>query len=271
MGTLSTDLTSVEQVALLTLRLRALDARSATPILNDQTANQVADAVGIDLASPKIPRSVVLVHAVRAKTLDTAVRRFTREHPEPVVVDLGCGLDTRRRLSPPSGADWYDVDLPAVIRLREHVLPDDPHRIPADVTSANWVRDVPRDRPTIVVTDGLMALLTGAEFIGLARTVTEHFARGEFAFNAYSRLAMRNSRRLRGGPLRMPTAGEGIDDPREPESWNARLSIVEELSMARAPEVSLYPPLLRTVARISARSARMTRAGDRVVRYRFPE
>src|SRR4051794_11281051 len=104
MGALSTDLTSVEQVALLALRLRALDARSATPILNDRTANQVADAVGIDLASPTIPRSVVLVHAVRAKTLDTAVRRFIGEHPEPVVVDVGCGLDTRRRrLSPPSG------------------------------------------------------------------------------------------------------------------------------------------------------------------------
>jgi hypothetical protein len=98
------------------------------------------------------------------------------------------------------------------------------------------------------------ALLTGAEFIGLARTVTEHFACGAFGLNAYRRLAMRNSGRLRGGPLSTPTVGEGIDDPREPESWNARLSLIEELSTARAPEVSFYAPLLRTVARISARA-----------------
>jgi hypothetical protein len=68
----------------------------------------------------------------------------------------------------------------------------------------------------------------------------------------------------------MPTAGEGIDDPREPESWDARLSLIEELSMARAPEVALYPPLLRAVAHLSARSTRLVRAGDRVVRYGFP-
>ncbi len=99
--------------------------------------------------------------------------------------------------------------------------------------------------------------------------MTAHFDRGEFAFNAYSRLAMRNSRRMRGGPLSMPIAGEGIDDPHEPETWQARLSLIEELSMARAPEVALYPPLSRVVARLSARSPRLVRIGDRVVRHRF--
>jgi O-methyltransferase involved in polyketide biosynthesis len=265
------DLTPVEQVSLLGLRLRALDARSGTPILGDSTAAEVADAVGLDMMSPKIPRSVVLVHAVRAKTLDGVVRQFVAEHPDAMVVDLGCGLDARRqRCAPPPGIDWFDVDLPAVIRLRERFLPDDAQRIPADVTSPEWLRDLPRDRPTIVLTDGLMALLTGGAFVGLAQAVTEHFAGGEFTFNAYSRLAMRNSRRMRAGPLGLPTAGEGMDDPQEPETWNARLSLVEELPMACAPEVTLYPPLLRAIARIGARSTRMVRAGDRVVRYRFP-
>jgi O-methyltransferase involved in polyketide biosynthesis len=271
MHTLLTELAPVEQVALLALRFRALDARSATPILGDHLAEQVAEAIGLDLTSPKIPRSVVLVHAVRARTLDRLVRRFIEEHPDAVVVDLGCGLDSRRhRVSPPPGTDWYDVDLPTVIRLRERFLPDDPHRVPADVTSSNWLRDVPRNRPTMVLTDGLMALLTRDEFIGLARTVNDHFASGELVFNAYSRLAMRNSRRLRRGPLSMPIAGEGIDDPLEPETWDAQLSLIEELSMSCAPEVSQYPPLLRTIAHISARSKRMIRVGDRVVHYRFP-
>lgn len=123
-----------------------------------------------------------------------------------------------------------------------------------------------------------MAFLTGDAFVGLARAVTNHFTGGEFTFNAYSRLAMRNSRRMStvgdravgdSGPS-APTPGDGIDDPREPEAWNAGLTLIEELSMARAPEVALFPPVWRTISRISARSARMIRAGDRVVRYRFP-
>jgi O-methyltransferase involved in polyketide biosynthesis len=273
------DLAPVEQASLFALRLRALDARSATPILDDRVAGRTADAAGLDLTRPKIPRSVVLVHAVRAKTLDGAVRQFVARHPDAVVVDLGCGLDARRqRCAPGPGVDWYCVDLPSVIRLREELVPDDGHRVPADVTSPGWLPDLPRDRPTIAVTDGLMAFLAGDAFVGLARAITHHFTGGEFTFNAYSRLAMRNSRRMptlfgravgAHGPS-APTPGEGIDDPREPEAWNARLALIEELSMARAPEVARFPPVLRTISRISARSARMIRAGDRVVRYRFP-
>ena len=273
MDSLLADLTPVEHASLLALRLRALDARSATPILDDRGAEQTADAAGLDLTRPKIPRSVVLVHAVRAKTLDGAVRQFVARHPDAVVVDLGCGLDARRqRCAPGPGVDWYCVDFPSVIRLREKFLPDDDHRVPADVTSPDWLPSLPGDRPTIAVTDGLMAFLTGDAFVKLARAITNHFTGGEFTFNAYSRLAMRNSRRIRtrSGLQSTPTAGEGIDDPREPEAWNARLALIEELSMARAPEVALFPPVLRTIARISARGTRMIRAGDRVVRYRFP-
>jgi O-methyltransferase involved in polyketide biosynthesis len=274
MDTALADLTPVQQVCLLGLRLRALDARSPTPILNDTVSAAVAEAVGLDLAHPRIPRSVVAVHAVRAKTLDAVVGRFVAAHPEAVVLDLGCGLDPRKQRCAasrplPSGVDWYDVDLPAVARLRERFLPAGSHVVGADVVSPGWLDELPRDRPTVVVTDGLLALLAEADFIALTRAVAVHLAEGELAFNAYSRLAMRNSRRVR-GPLRIPTAGTGIDDPREPETWGARLALVEELSMARAPEVALYPPLLRTVARLSAHSARLVRAGDRVVRYAFP-
>ncbi|HTF54666.1 MAG TPA: class I SAM-dependent methyltransferase [Pseudonocardia sp.] len=119
MDSLLADLTPVEQASLLGLRLRALDARSATPILDDCVAEQTADATGLDLTRPKILRGVVLVHAVRAKTLDGAVRQFVARHPDAVVVDLGCGLDSRRqRCAPGPGVDWYCVDLPSVIRLR---------------------------------------------------------------------------------------------------------------------------------------------------------
>ena len=62
--------------------------------------------------------------ALRAKMLDERVRRFTAEHPEAVVVDLGAGLsDGVVRARPPVTVDWYNVDLPPVIALRDAVLP----------------------------------------------------------------------------------------------------------------------------------------------------
>ena len=271
------ELTAVQQVSLLILRLRALDARSVTPILGDDLSVQVAESLGLDLSTPKVPRSMVLVHAVRDKMLDRLVSRFIAEHPTAVVVDLGCGLDTRRqRCAPPPGVDWYDVDFPTVIGLRERLLPDGAHLVGADVTASAWLDELPRDRPVIAVTNGLMLLLTAEAFIAMARAVTSHFDSGELAFNAYSRLAMRNSlrasRRVKSGPWSMPTAvGEGIDDPHEAETWDAGLSLIDEHFMANAPEVDLWPPVWKAVARLNARSIRFARAADRVVHYRFSQ
>jgi O-methyltransferase involved in polyketide biosynthesis len=264
-------LTPVQQVSLLALRLRALDARSPAPILGDRVSLDVARAVGLDLSTPRIPRSAVLVHAVRARMIDAIVGEFVAAHPRGVVIDLGCGLDSRRqRCAVPATVDWYDVDLPPVARLRERVVPGGTHVIAADVTASGWWEELPADRPVLAVSDGLLALLSQSGFTAVARSLTSRFAVGEFAFNAYSRLALRNARRMSGrGPLSMPVAGEGIDDPHEAEGWGVRLRLVEERFMGRAPEIGQFPPVLRAVSRINARSTRLARAADRVLRYRF--
>jgi O-methyltransferase involved in polyketide biosynthesis len=265
------ELTPVQRVSLLALRLRALDARSAAPILDDTVSLEVARGVGLDLDRPKISRIAVQVHAVRARMIDAIIGEFVAEHPRAVVLDLGCGLDTRwHRSALPATVDWYDVDFPAVIRLRERLVPAGTNPIAADLSSPGWLAGLPRDRPAIAVTDGLLALLSAADFIAMTQALTSHFLTGEVVFNAYSRFALRNARRAPAtSALSMPIAGEGIDGPHEPETWGARLTLVEERFMAHAPEIALFPSVWKLVARISARSTRLARAADRVVRYRF--
>jgi O-methyltransferase involved in polyketide biosynthesis len=144
--------------------------------------------------------------------LDAIVTQFIAQHPTAVVLDLGCGLDTRgHRLAPPAGVDWYDIDLPAVIKLREQLVPDERHVVAADLTKQGWLNGLPTDRPALALTDGLQALLTGPDFVAVTRMLTEHFDRGELTFNAYSRLALRNGRRARSSSvLSMPIEDEGI-------------------------------------------------------------
>jgi len=176
--------------------------------------------------------------------LDRLVGRFVTAHPTAVVLDLECGLDSRRQgCAPPPGVDWYDVDFPAITGLREQLLPDGAHLVGTDVATPGWLDTLPRDRPAMVVTDGLMALLSADAFIAIARAVTAHFTNGELAFNAYSRLAMRNSRRVRSGPPAMPTAGDGIDDPHEPETWGRRA--VTDRRTLHGPRTRSRPLLLQ--------------------------
>jgi len=118
------DLSPLEQTALLTQYARALDSRWARPILGDALAAEIVEKVDYDFAALGVPAAVVCQSALRAKMLDDRVRTFTVEHPDAVVVDLGAGVDTGLfRVSPPATVGWYSVDLPRVIALRDQVMP----------------------------------------------------------------------------------------------------------------------------------------------------
>ena len=61
---------------------------------------------------------------VRTAQYDIWARQFLAVNEHCTVVHLGCGLDSRVfRLDPGPGVEWYDVDYPAVIALREKVYP----------------------------------------------------------------------------------------------------------------------------------------------------
>lgn len=268
-------LTPVQEVLFFPLTLRAVDSRADRPILDDTTSAELVERIDYDFSRWPAGRIMVAVHAARAKVLDDAVRAFVARHADAVVLDLGSGLDPReRRIDPPPGVDWFDVDLPEVVRLREHLLPGRSRPIAADLAdpdlaTSGWLDGVPVDRPVMIVCDGLMALLPGAAFTAMVRAATGHFATGELAFNVYHPIALRRPVFPGLPDLRPDTAGAGFVDPREPEGWGAGLTLVEELLLARSPTVAGYPQPWRAFARLTARATRFHRTGDRVVRYRF--
>ena len=151
--------TPVEDSLLLTLYCRALDNRLSKPILSDATADEIVRKLDYDFGQFKVNKNFILNVALRAKKLDEVASVFIRHHPDAVGLDLGAGLDTRMiRVAAPTTVDWYDVDYPAVVAVRERLIPDrvNAHNIGADVTDPDWLSTVPGDRPAVIVADGLM-------------------------------------------------------------------------------------------------------------------
>jgi O-methyltransferase involved in polyketide biosynthesis len=220
-------LTPIEKTLLITLTGRAQDARAANPILGDHVAAKAFDRLGPDADVVKLPGYVKLAITVRSKMLDRLVAGFIAAHPNAVVVELGCGLETRmHRLAPPATVDWYDVDFDNVIALRQRVLTelDRSHLVAASLTDPDWLDDIPRDRPAIVVADGVLGFLTEVDNRQILGALTEHFtAGGELVFNAGTRITARMMGSL--GVLRavgIPKGfrGFGFDEPQELERLN---------------------------------------------------
>jgi O-methyltransferase involved in polyketide biosynthesis len=264
-------LTPAQESLFLTLYLRALDFESRDPILGDRISADLAKKIDYDFGRQKVSNSLVLDLACRTRTLDELIRGFIAEHPDAVVLDLGCGLDPRvARCAPPSTVDWYDIDFPVVTDIRERFLPTASHTIGTDLTAPGWMNGIPADRPTMIVADGLMAFLTGPAYQDMIRALTAHFETGEFAFNAYTRFVLRiGNLSPTFKAMNAKTARGGIDDPHEPETWGARVTLIEELLLVNSPDVAKYPQPLRAFTRLCAHSTRISRHGNRILRYRF--
>jgi O-methyltransferase involved in polyketide biosynthesis len=265
--------TPLENSLWLTLCARALDNRSAQPILGDAAADRIVRTLDYDHAALGIDTNLRLSVALRAKKLDRVAAAFLARHPDAVGLDLGAGLDTRAaRLDVPAAVDWYDVDFPAVAAARASLVPERPngHVIGADVRDPGWLDAVPRGRPVIIVADGLMGFLSREEMVTLWNRLIDHFPTGELVFNGYTRFAVWVARHARGsrsvaGMIRFP----GMDDPREPEGWNPKLHLVEEIVLSREPEVAQFPANWRLFHRVISHSTVLSRMASIVLHYRF--
>lgn len=281
MGIATTDLTPVEQTAFLTEYARALDSRWPRPILGDRLADEVVGKIDYDFAGLGVATSVVCQTALRAKMLDDRVRDFITRHPDAVVVDLGAGLDSGMyRVDPPPTVDWYSVDLPGILALRDRVLPPSrqAHSVPVSLADPRWADPIPADRPTMLIADGLFAFLPEDVIIAVFRRITDHFGAGELAFNDYGRVGWPSRIAIKLAPQKMfkdigtqwGHAGfyPGFKDAHHPETWNPRLTLVEETSLTGVPEVDLFPGWVRIATRLAGLS-RTGRRKARILRYTF--
>ena len=275
------EFTPTQESLFLTLGSRALDSRLSRPFLGDTMADEILAT--IDYGLEKFPqlttrlldrRSRVFDAAVRAKVFDEMVRRFVLRRPDAVVLDLGAGLDGRMlRVDPPPTVEWYDIDFPRVIALRRQVLPQpaNAHNIAADLTEPDWLQDIPRDKPAMIVADGLVLFLHNDDFVSLLNRLTAHFPGGELALNAYTTWAIwtfKHSRAMRA--IAGGIANRGLNDPRMLERWVDGLTLLEEIFLTRVPEVAELPLIDRCASRLAARSVKASRMmRTMVLHYRF--
>lgn len=79
--------------------------------------------------------------------------------------------------------------------------------VAGDLRKSGWLKDIPRDRPAMVVADGLMSFITGPEWRDMTRAVTEHFDAGVNAYSpTFSSLGLR-------------AVGERCSRPRRRRKW----------------------------------------------------
>lgn len=193
----SIDLTGPAQTMLMTLYLKALDADFEHPVLGDTFAKEAIERIDYDWSDLGVSGKWAPLVTVRTAQYDIWAKQFLAAHGPCTVVHLGCGLDSRVfRVDPGPDVQWYDVDFPGVIELREQIYPSRPnyHLLPTPATELSWLDQIPADKPLLFLAEGISMYLTEQEGIALLRRVVERFPSGELQIDFYNWVAIRSQK-----------------------------------------------------------------------------
>ena len=172
----------MSETALLTLQVRANEARRPDSIIDDPMAIQLVDSIDFDFAKFGLSRRQDM--AVRALAFDKQARRYLVDHPQATVVALAEGLQTSfYRLDAAGVGDefrWLTVDLPPMIDLRRKLLPAS-ERVEMCAQSAldfSWMDRVDTEHGVFITAEGLLMYLQPDEAMGLIAACAERFPGG---------------------------------------------------------------------------------------------
>jgi len=180
-------LTGVSETALLTLQVRAHEARRPGGLIDDPMAVQLVDSIEFDFAKFGYTRRQDM--ALRSLLFDRMTGNYLRDHPQATVVALAEGLQTSFYRLDAAGLGhefrWLSVDLEPMIELRNKLIPK-PDRVTQCAQSAldfSWMDQVDTGHGVFITAEGLLMYLQPEEAMSLIRACAQRFPGGQMLFD----------------------------------------------------------------------------------------
>lgn len=128
---------------------------------------------------------------LRSREFDRRTRDFLAAWPDAVVVHIGRGLDTRFERVDDGAAEWYDLDLPEVVELRQKLIGDEGarhHLLACSVLEDAWLETVSslHPRPFLFLAEGVFMYFEEARVKRLVLTLRDRFPGAELIVDAFS-------------------------------------------------------------------------------------
>lgn len=179
-------LRGVSKTAILTLRARAEEHARIDRVLVDPLAAEWFVRV---TWPPELDRwwdfaKAQCGTAFRADDIDHLVARYLSIVPSCSIIELGCGLSTRRsRLPNLSFSQWIDLDLPEVVELRRSWGAEG-EQVAASVLDHAWMDRLHGDPSShLFVAEGLLYYLKRAEVDALFLELRRRFSGSAIIFD----------------------------------------------------------------------------------------
>jgi O-methyltransferase involved in polyketide biosynthesis len=240
-GKILQSLEGVSETLLIPLYVRARESQRPDAMIKDDRAVAMVNQIECDFSKFKMAKHDEVAVIMRMNKFDSQVRNFLMQKPDGIVVHIGCGLDTRFERVDNGRVDWFDLDIPEVMAMRQKLIPGENsryHTLATSVFEAGWLDEVSRfsPRPNMFLAEGVFPYFDETQVKGLFLTLSDRFPGSELVCDAHTpfviwtdnlQLALSKvSARLRWG----------LKHGKDVESWGEGLVLLDEWFYFDDPE-----------------------------------
>jgi O-methyltransferase involved in polyketide biosynthesis len=262
---MSIDLIVLPDVAgtgLLTFYCHVIENQNPNPILRDEKAVEISRQLNPilekssskllrNLAKGKIKNELVVHITLRAKKYDEYATSFMNEHPDGILVNIGCGMDSRFQRVDNGRMTRFDLDLPEMIEFKKqfYVETDRYHLLGSSVFDYAWMDQVEKagKRPVLFMAEGVFMYLDPVKVKELVLKLHSRFPGSELACEVVTEFFTRKPwNRMVAMKLNQQGVGKdasftfGLKNCREMESWHPGIEYLDDWSYfdTRHPRLS---------------------------------
>lgn len=222
------DYSPVARTLFIPLVCRALDTARVDALIHDPLAvelcKNIENSSALLLGMSKMDQTFT---AMRVRQFDNYARAFLSSNPQGLVVDIGCGLDTRPDRLKNNEMIWVGVDMPEVSELMRRFLPDKERHltIACSILNLSWLDTVKKmKKPVIFIAEGVFPYFTKEEIKPLVSALADYFPGSELVFDALISFSVTLHNLIHPFLKRSGTSLKwGVDDPYELETWGTKL------------------------------------------------
>jgi O-methyltransferase involved in polyketide biosynthesis len=258
------NLNEVSQTLLIPLYYRAMESQRPDALVRDPTAVKLVETLDCDFVDVQSMKNEQVNILLRVREFDRQAQAFLTQYPDGVIVDLGCGLDTRFERVDNGQFTWYGLDLPEVIGLRKELLEETArsHFIGCSVLDFSWMDNLAgkAGKPILFLAEAILVYLHEDEVKGLVRALAERFPGAELVCDAFSPMVVR----LHPRPNAVAQPHWGLKNDRDVEAWAPGIRLLSQWYYFENPEPRLGAMQLMRYFPFLARAVR-------IVHYRLGE
>jgi O-methyltransferase involved in polyketide biosynthesis len=245
------ELGEVQETLLIPLYARACDAASRRPVLGDQRARELVDAIDYDFT--KFVGGSLSGSVSRTSIFDGWAAQFLREHPAGTVVELGTGLNTRFDRLDNGQVHWFDLDLPDVIALRRRFFSDSERSrmLAGSVLDTEWFDTVAASPPPyLFLSEAVFLYLSEDEVHRVLAQLATRFPGSLIAFDTAGKKMVDGQDRNRSLAQVSARLQWVCDNPRDIEGWGLELVDSRTFGSPQPEIAKTWPPQRRYGMRV---------------------